>query len=80
MTLKINQPLFTRDGRKIGNAIIIDKKWAEVPGEYFVIMTDYGNKARLTEKEIKSLFYLRNEKIREMLGFPQDPHKHAVQT
>lgn len=50
--LGLNQILLTKDGRKIGNAIVIK----ESP---LVIKTDYGTTLNsLSEKEISELFYL----------------------
>lgn len=47
--------LLTKDGRKIGNAIVI----SESPVDYFwVIQTDFGGIVRLSEKEIFNQFYL----------------------
>lgn len=57
--MEINTILKTRDGRKIGNAIIIDivrKPYTE-NDRLYVIKTDYGNMAELTEFEIKEFFY-----------------------
>ena len=51
--LKTNTILHTKDGRKIGNAIIIGKE-----GDYWLVKTDYGNVTRLTTEEIHELFYI----------------------
>ncbi len=51
MKLKIGTVLCTRDGRKIGNGIILD-----VDKPFYVIKTDFGNIIRLTKREIKELF------------------------
>ena len=49
----VNTILQTKDGRVIGNAIIIGKDQV-----YNIIKTDYGNEARLTDNEIKDRFYI----------------------
>ena len=51
MKYEINTILHTKDGRRIGNAIIIGRD-----GEYYVIKTDYGNELKLTYAEIKEEF------------------------
>lgn len=51
--IEINTVLHTKDGRKIGNAIVIGYE-----GKYNVIKTDYGNKVRLTCDEIKEFFHV----------------------
>lgn len=56
--------LATRDGRRIGNAIILQR--AEAPARTFtrdpqpcwVIETDFGNRLTLTETEIGGLFHI----------------------
>ena len=48
--------LFTKDGRKVGNAIITDEVLTSA-GESFVIQTDYGSKAVLTTRELTDMFY-----------------------
>ena len=49
--LDINTILYTKDGRKIGNAIVTGRE-----GYYWEITTDYGNKVRLTSEKIDELF------------------------
>lgn len=51
--LDIDTVLHTKDGRRIGNAIIIGKE-----GEYNIVKTDYGNECKLTDNEIHELFYI----------------------
>lgn len=67
--LRVNQVLYTRDGRIIGNAIIIEK----FTNNGWTIKTDYGNEVILGEKEIKKLFFVEDEK-------PNNTHKYAVKT
>ena len=49
--LDINTILHTKDGRKIGNAIVTGRD-----GYYWEITTDYGNKVRFTSEKIDGLF------------------------
>ena len=73
----INTVLHTKDGRKIGNAIIIGKD-----DKYNIIKTDYGNECKFTDEEIKECFYVayseltdeEKEYMRETVG----EHKHSV--
>jgi len=50
---EVGTQLCTRDGRKIGNAVLIDAR----DDDYYVIRTDIGNKVGLTLEEIKRYFY-----------------------
>jgi len=73
----INTVLHTKDGRKIGNAIITGKD-----DKYNIIKTDYGNECKFTDEEIKKHFHiaysrLTNEErqcMRDMIG----EHRHSV--
>ncbi len=75
--LTVNTVLHTKDGRKIGNAIITEKE-----GSYNTIKTDYGSECRLTDKEIKECFYIAYSNLtseeerymRETIG----RHKYSV--
>ena len=49
--LDINTILHTKDGSKIGNAIVTGRE-----GHYWVITTDYGNTIKLTEEEVRGQF------------------------
>jgi hypothetical protein len=81
--LKINTILHTKDGGKIGNAIItgkIDKTWA--------VKTDYGNVVFLTTDEIGSLFNIAwYNSSKEVEGYTcqekqeimANNHKHRVE-
>ena len=67
----VNTVLHTKDGRKIGNALIIDKD-----DNYNIIKTDYGNECKFTDNEIDEYFYIaysdlmgeEKEYMLEMLG------------
>lgn len=77
--LKINQVLYTKDGRRTGNAIIIYYHEA-TPNtlETWSLKTDYGNTLRLSEKEIFDWYYLEPlYPVPE--DYPREPHKHAVE-
>jgi len=81
--LNINTILHTKDGRKIGNAIITGRE-----GEYWKIKTDYGNEIqRLTTQEIEDLFFIawanctKDENgytCKEMQEMMSSDHKHRV--
>lgn len=51
--LKINTILHTKDGRQIGNAIVIGHH-----ERFNIIKTDYGNELKLTTEEINEQFYI----------------------
>lgn len=78
MKLKLNTILHTRDGRKIGNAIVIG-----FDSDRVLIKTDYGNELKLTSDDITELFHdqqettWEEERIRIMLNEVY-PHKNAV--
>lgn len=57
--------LFTKDGRKIGNAIA---KKSQSVDDMYIVTTDYGNKARLTTAEIHEWFYIGDK--------AEPDHKH----
>ncbi len=52
--LKANTILYTKDGRKIGNAIITKPE-----GAISHVKTDYGNSLKLTSDQIYDMFYIR---------------------
>jgi hypothetical protein len=70
--LKVNQILLTRDGRKIGNALITKHLMAEevygIMTPMFEITTDYGDKVKMSGSEIQELFYKG--------GMGDDTHKN----
>ncbi len=76
-SISVNTILHTRDGRKIGNAIVIGEE-----NNFFNIKTDYGNTIKLTISEINELFYIayqnlskeENELMRTSIG----EHKNKV--
>ena len=51
--MKVNTVLHTKDGRKIGNAIIIGNE-----GKFNLVKTDYGTETKLTDEEVQELFYV----------------------
>lgn len=72
----INTILHTKDGRKIGNAIVISNE-----GIYNNVKTDYGNEVRLTDREIDELFYVAYSEFSEEEKYhllqALGKHKHA---
>ena len=80
--LGFNTILHTKDGSKIGNAIVTGSD-----GRFWVLTTDYGNKVRLTDIEISKLFkiaWLNYSKeiegydCKEMQEMMSSDHKHRV--
>jgi hypothetical protein len=68
--LSINMVLFTKDGRKAGNGIIINTYTAHKGVDIiYIVKTDYGNESRLTASEIQEFY---------RLGRIDTTHKHAV--
>ena len=73
----VNTVLHTKDGRIIGNAIIIGHE-----DKFNVIKTDYGHTVRFTDEEINECFYIaysdltdeEKQYMRETIG----DHKHSV--
>jgi hypothetical protein len=49
--LVFNAVLYTQDGTKIGNAIIVDKVGTE-----YTCVTDYGNVCKLSQAEVLAYF------------------------
>ena len=80
--LDINTILHTKDGSKIGNAIVTGRD-----GYYWEITTDYGNKVKLTSEEIDEQFNIAwsnyskeidGVSCREMQEMMSSAHKHRV--
>jgi hypothetical protein len=81
-TLNINTILHTKDGSKIGNAIVTASD-----GCYLEVTTDYGNKLRFTSEEIDEYFNIawsnyskENDGFdcQEMQEWMSSEHKHRV--
>lgn len=70
MTIDINTILHTKDGRKIGNAIIIRRE-----GFFWWVKTDYGDEVKFTEENIRKLFYIASRVMQSILIVD---HKHRV--
>jgi hypothetical protein len=50
--------LLTRDGRQIGNAIIVEEiENKHGPEKLFLVETDFGNRCKLNQAEIEAWFY-----------------------
>lgn len=58
--INIGTVLHTKDGRKVGNAIVVQTiDRGERPHPIHRILTDFGNEAWMTEREIRDLFHVR---------------------
>lgn len=58
--LRIGAQLCTRDGRRTGNAVVLDMTYGALtdpPQRLFVVVTDAGTPAYLTEDEVMAMFY-----------------------
>lgn len=80
--LNINTILHTKDGSKIGNAIVTGRD-----GYYWEVTTDYGNKVKFTIEEIDECFniaWLKYDKeiegysCQEMQEMMSSDHKNRV--
>ena len=80
--LNINIILHTKDGNKIGNAIVTGREDC-----YWDVTTDYGNMVKLTSEEIDEFFtiawsnYLKEidgYDCQEMQEMMSSDHKHTV--
>jgi len=63
--LQVNTILYTKDGRKTGNAIVVsdlkNQNQLELDlslGSAYIIKSDYGTEGILYEKEIREMFYI----------------------
>lgn len=65
----IGSQLHTRDGRRVGNAYVVDIEYRDDPTDIsdisvgmpiFLCVTDAGNSLKLTVEEVDSLFYISN--------------------
>ena len=79
MKLKLNTILHTKDGRKIGNAIITKVN----QNNTFDITTDYGNICKeKSEDDINGLFYITFDDdylAKELQELSLIGHKHKVE-
>lgn len=75
-SLSAGDVLYTRDGRKMGNARIISSEFNDrLNCEVFTIRTDFGNTARLTAYEIADWFWAyRPEFDADGAGFAELPY------
>ncbi len=77
MTIDINTILHTKDGRKVGNAIVTGRS-----GNHWEIVTDYGNKmTELTSQDLDEMFYIAwidEENGDEIQKMQQEDHKHRI--
>lgn len=73
--MRIGQHLFTKDGSKIGNAIIVDRKPNDDPrlGGLWQIETDFGNGGSwLTAAEVYDWWYLTREDGLIVISAPEE--------
>ena len=54
----INTVLYTKDGRRLGNALIVGYNRNHDCEPTYIIKTDYGNELRMTAERIESAFYV----------------------
>jgi len=83
MKLYLNTILHTKDGARVGNAIVTGRA-----GYHWKITTDYGNTLTMTSEEIDEIFniaWLNSSKeegcsCEEMQEMMSSDHKHRVVT
>lgn len=72
--------LVTKDGRKVGNAILYRIETDARLGKLYSVETDFGNHMRLTKRELAEMFSLglrtdyirwRNDRYVRSLRFPK---------
>lgn len=68
--LKVNTLLYTKDGKKVGNAIIVEATKLE-NSAYYTVMTDYGKPLLFNAGEIHNLFLVGE--------VANEDHKHFTQ-
>jgi hypothetical protein len=71
--IKVNTILKTKDGRQVGNAIVIE----EFIEHYWEIKTDYGNTMVLNENEIREMFYIESDDNNDDIP-AKEKHKHLI--
>jgi hypothetical protein len=56
---EIGSQLLTKDGRKCGNAVIVERVKSMLTPRWsgWIVVTDAGNEMNLTEPELDELFY-----------------------
>ena len=73
----VNTVLHTKDGRIIGNAIIVGHE-----DKFNVIKTDYGHTVRFTDEEITECFHIAysdlTEEEKQYMRETISDHKHSV--
>ena len=59
--IQIGSRLCTKDGRRIGNGIVVAKDYKRskiMKQSIWKVVTDFGNSAKMTKEEIVSLWYV----------------------
>lgn len=74
MILRKGQHLFTRDGRRRGNAIVLE----EIRVGVWLIESDFGHRYQLTTAEILGLFYLKDLNCRALVTDPDAWHHQRL--
>jgi len=73
LQIPINTALYTKDGRLVGNAFVIRHEKNK-----YIIRTDYGAYAHMTEEKILDLFYLEKGYSQEEMTERAKNHKFYV--
>jgi len=66
--------LMTKDGRKIGNAVVVDDSVMKIGCDFIKIVTDAGTILLLTDNEIQDFFHTPQWIMRDILP----AHKNAL--
>lgn len=69
--LELYVQLSTRDGRRFGNAVIVDiltENYGGIEMVFYVVLTDFGNQVVLIEKEIEQYFFPPEWRMRKELA------------
>lgn len=71
--IEAGKRLFTKDGRKVGNGIVVGEldHNLEGLGEVWVVETDFGNVLRLTVTELSEFYHLS-------WAVPEGPYPHSL--
>lgn len=75
MNIEPGKQLFTRDGRQVGNGIVVGEQEHMFSnlGKVWVVETDFGNTMNLTERELEQFYYLDFvEPMERDLGEPME--------
>lgn len=76
ITLEVGRHLFTRDGRRHGNAIVV----AHLHANVWTIESDFGTRSNLTTSEIFQHFYTRDALGTQIRTDPEVWNRQRVTT